>query len=297
MVDEDKGTQNTETNVPSTLVPEQSGDLISTIEFKSPDNSNADTSIKDANNEDTPGQKIADSDDADTKGKTGDQDGDKDLDKNPRFIQLNERMKLAEARNASLEAKFEKSQVKPSAKDTTEEPTFKDVSKMTKEEILDWQTEDPQAYYANILAQAKQEISGDMKNDLNQRTVEDAVAGTYEQYAKDNPDFDTMWDTGEIKKYMDLNPGHNAISAHMAITGAAKTQKTVDDAVKAAEKKIMDNIRAKRENKVLSSGPSATRNSTETEITAELKDTKGHGGLAAVLARRSLAREKELYGS
>ncbi|HBF43026.1 MAG TPA: hypothetical protein DDW42_05230 [Desulfobacteraceae bacterium] len=297
MTDEDKGTQNADTNVPSTLVPEQSGDLVSTIEFRSPDNSNADTSTNDANNEDTAGQKKADSNDEGAKGDTGAQDGDKDLDKNPRFIQLNERMKLAEARNASLEAKFNETQIKPSAKDTTEEPAFKDVSKMTKEEILDWQTEDPQGYYANILAQAKQEISGDMKKDLNQRSVEDAVAGTYEQYAKDNPDFDKMWDTGEIKQYMDRNPGHNAISAHMAITGAAKTQLTVDEAVKAAEKRIMDNIRAKRENKVLSSGPSASRNSNETEITAEMRNTKEHGGLAAVLARRSLAREKELYGS
>ena len=297
MTDEDKGTQNQDTGGPSSLVPEQSGDLVSTIEFRSPDNSNADTSKNDANNKDTAGQKTADSDDADTKDKTGDQDGDKDLDKNPRFIQLNERMQKAEARATSLEADFSKSQIKPSAKDTKEEPDYKDVSKMTKEEILDWQTEDPQDYYANILAQAKHEISGDMKKDLNQRTVEDAVAGTYEQYAKDNADFDKMWDTGEIKQYMDRNPGHNAISAHMAITGAKKTQETVDDAVKAAEKRIMDNIRAKRESKVLSSGPSASRNSIETEITAELKNTKEHGGLASVLARRSLAREKEMYGS
>ena len=297
MTDEEKGTQNQETKVPSTLVPEQSGDLISTVEFISPDSSTPDTSVKDAKKEDTPEQKKADSDDADTKTKTGDQDGDKDLDKNPRFIQLNERMKLSEERNASLEARLNESQLKPSAKDTKEEPKFKDVSKMTKEEILDWQTEDPQGYYSNILAQAKHEISGDMKENLNQRSVEDAVAGTYEQYAKDNPDFDKMWDTGEIKQYMDRNPGHNAISAHMAITGASKTQQSIDDAVKAAEKKIMDNIRAKRESKVLSSGPSASRNYTETEITAELKNTKEHGGLASVLARRSLAREKESYGS
>jgi hypothetical protein len=295
---EHKGTQNGNAAEPSSVVMAQAGDLVSTVEFAHPDPSTPDSSTKDANIDDPDGKKTTDADDEAAKAAklASDQKGDDDLDKHPRFIQLNQRMKLAEDRALALEAKFTNAS-KPTGKDTKEEPDYKDVSKMTKEEILDWQTEDPQAYYANILAQAKHEISGDMSKSINKRSAEDAVANTYEQYAKDNDDFDSMWDSGEIQTYMDRNPGHNAISAHMAITGAKTTQAKIDDAVKAAEKKIMDNIKAKRESRVLSSGPSASRSSTESEVTEELKDTKKFGGLASVLARRSLARDKARLGT
>jgi len=300
---EEQGTQNGNVEGPSSSTMAHAGDLVSTIELAPPEDSTADTSETDANNGDPDGKKTTGADDEAGQKDASGQKGDDDLDKHPRFVQLNERMKLAEtraqsaeARSASLETKVTELLNKTSAKDTQEETKYKDVSKMTSEEILDWQTEDPHGYYANILEQAKHEISGDMKQTLTEQSVEDAVASTYEKYAKENEDFDEMWDSGELKKYMDLNPGHNAISAHMAITSANKTKLKIDEAVKEAEKRIMANIKAKRENTVLSSGPSASRTSTESGIPEELKDTKKHGGLAAVLARRSLAREKARLG-
>ena len=262
----------------------------------------ADPSKNDANIDDPAKQTTTDADDEAAKlltdkDKAGSQDGGEiDLDKHPRFIQLNARMKEAEKRAASMEAQVT-SQNKPPVKEVQVEPTFKDVSKMTKEEILDWQTEDPHGYYANVMAQAKHEISGDIKTSLTKQNSENAVIDTYEQYAKANDDFDSMWDSGELQRYMDRHPGHTAISAHMVITGDKKTQLAVEEAVKKAEKKITNNIKAKRESRVLSSGPSASRTFNTTEIPEDLKNTKEHGGLAAVLARRSLAREKAQYGS
>jgi hypothetical protein len=167
---------------------------------------------------------------------------------------------------------------------------------MTSEQILDWQTEDPKGYYANILEQAKHEVAQTMRADLDSRSIEDAVVKTYEKYAAENPDFDELWDSGELRAFMDKNPGHNAISAHMALTNEKKAKEAIDKAVADAEKRIMDNFKAKRESKVLGSGPSAARKAAETETSAELKDTKKHGGLMSVLTRRSLARDKERFG-
>ncbi|MCG7851749.1 MAG: hypothetical protein MIO92_04430 [Methanosarcinaceae archaeon] len=297
-----QGTQNIDAGEPSSSVFAQSGDLVSTVELLPPKAPTPDPSKNDANIEGTPEQKIADANDEATKllagkDKAGSQDGgDIDLDKHPRFVQLNARMKEAEKRAASLEAQFN-SQTKPPVKDDQGGPTFKDISKMTKDEILDWQTENPQEYYANILAQAKHEISGDIKSSFNKQSSENAVIDTYEQYAKENDDFDSMWDSGELQRFMDRHPGHTAISAHMTITSDKKTKAAIDEAVKKAEKKITDNIKAKRESRVLSSGPSASRTFNASDIPEDLKNTKEHGGLAAVLARRSLAREKAQYGS
>jgi hypothetical protein len=292
MPEETQGTLNGSSGVSSSPAMSSDGDLISTIGLTTSPPA-TDTSGKDAKTE-APGTAEDKTEPDKDKGADGGNDGEDRFDKHPRFVKLNDRVKAAEKRVAELEQLVNNEKTKATAEGNTETEAlpFKDTRKMSKDDLLDWQAEDPQGYHDNLVAQAKFELAKDMKADQKKNSVEDAIAKTYEAYAKENPDFDEMWDSGDIREYMSKNPGHNAISAHMAMTSNKKVEKAVKD----AEKRIMENLRAKRESQVIPAGPSASRASSETEIPTELKDTKKHGGLAAVLARRSQEREQRRFG-
>jgi hypothetical protein len=110
---------------------------------------------------------------------------------------------------------------------------FKDMSILSDEDLLNWMEEDPQEFVKNLAAQIKSEtiegVSGMLqdraelqkKNDITKK-----INSTFETYAKKNPDFDKMWESGELKKYMDENPGHNAMGAHMALKLTKRIQDT-----------------------------------------------------------------------
>ena len=291
------------------------GDLVSTTEFMaSPADDAGNSSTADANAEGTPGAdgkpqnegegngegdgKVALEKDAGTQDGTGTGEGDDRFDKHPRFVELNERTKAAEIRAANAEAEVkalgDKFNASSQGKEGEELP-YKDITKMTDEEIQEWQDNDPKGFHANTLAQAKYELSQDFNADMSNRTIEGAISKTYDDYAKENPDFDKMWDSGELKIFMDKNPGHNAISAHIMLTAQAKQQDAIDTAVKASEKKFRANLKAKGKSSVLGSGPGSSAR-TVSETAPELKDTKKHGGLNAVLAERSLARDRARTG-
>jgi hypothetical protein len=119
-----------------------------------------------------------------------------------------------------------------------------------------------------------------------------AIEKTYVTYAKENPDFDEMWDGGDLKAYMDENPGHTAISAHQMLTMEKRIQGAVEEATKDAEKKAASNLKVKQNARVLGSGPSAGGKAVG-QVPVELKDTKKYGGLTAVLTARSMARTKQ----
>lgn len=280
------------------------GDLISTVEFATPP-STADTSKADDNSQQTP--HADDDNNKDTKDAAGEEakakadagekessdDGNVRFDKHPRFVELNTRMKEAETKAALAEEKLRELETKLDGGEGKEgkDLPYKDVSQMTAEEIQEWQEEDPKGFYANMLQQAKHEIANEQRQEMSKQSKESAIAGTFEKYAKDNPDFDEMWDSGELKRFMEKNPGHNAISAHMALTGQKKQQEAIDAAVKESEKRIMANIKAKGNAKVLGQGPSSARPSNDSSP-PDLKDTKQYGGLTAVLARRSMERDR-----
>ena len=212
----------------------------------------------------------------------------------PRFTQLNDRMKTAESRNTQLEGEIRSLKEKPSgdapAKRKQGELPFKDTSEMKPEELIEWQNEDPHGYRKNLVAEAEYNIERKMDGKLAREREDTAVESTYEGFAKDNPEFDEMWDRGEIQRFMEKNLGHNAISAYLVLT----KDKTVKDAKAEAEKEIQDNLRAKRESQVLTSGPSAAAAATAAnQPDPELLDTKKHGGLTSVLAKRSEERQKK----
>lgn len=272
---------------PSTFRTSSDEDLISTVDLippQKPTAKKADTEPEGANK--TKDQK------EEAKKSEGDAALEERYDKIPRFKEL-----LTESKKARQELEQLKAQLaaKKETSEETEELPYKDVSKMTKEEILEWQDSDPHGYHENLLKQAEFNLTKRMEEKMGARSFEDAIAKTYSDFAKKNPDFDDLWDTGELTSYMKVNPGHNAISAYYALTSEKKTQtaekewqEKMDKAVKAAEKRAQDAYRVKRESQVLPSGPGWT--GLPEGVSPELLDSKKFGGSTAVLAARSAAR-------
>lgn len=268
-----------------------SDDLVSTVDLVPPVPAQADTDPEGANKTgDQPKtaktEESAEAKPADTKAV------EERFDKHPRFQEIHRELKQTKAELQSLKAQLE---VKKETPKEPQELPYKDVTKMTKEEILEWQDTDPLAYHQNMLAQAKYELSKEFEGKIGAKSFEDAVASTYGEFAKENPDFDDLWDSGDLKTYMDKHPGHNAISAYYAIsskTKADEAKKVMDDkiaaAVKEAEKKAQEAYRVKRESQVLSSGPAWS--GLPEGVSPELKDSKKFGGSTAVLAARAAAR-------
>ena len=303
---EDNGTINTDAG--SSSVPAESGGLVSTVDFRpaktaepagtDPEGAkNTKGTDKQPTGKETEGGKVDPKDVAGKEKPAGDDDR---FDKHPRFQELNRRVRESEERSRELERTLNELKSRAQAPDGSKPKgdgstaPFKDVSKMKPEELLDWQSEDPQGYYANLLAQAKHEISGDLNRGMEQRQKEDAIVSTYENFAKSNPDFDEMWDSGTLQEFMRGNPGHNAISAYHSLTADKKLQAATEKAAKEAEASFVKNQRAKRVSDVLPQGPSAP--GTFTHGDDALKDSKKFGGTTAVLAQRLADRRRNQAG-
>jgi len=299
---EENGALNTEAG--SSPVPAQQGELVSTVEFQSPKPAPANTDPEGAKKteaaaEKQPAGKEAESaeekkpeDSKDKKEASGDEDR---LDKHPRFQELHKRVKESDQVIRELRQQVTElsSRVDKSRQAADGQLPFKDISKMKPEELLDWQSENPHAYYQNVLAQAKHEMSAEFTQTFEQRQKEDAIVSTYESFAKQHPDFDELWDTGDLQKYMQANPGHNAISAYWAMTAEARIAEASEKAAKEAEAKFLKNQRAKKTADVLPQGPSAPGAPPSDEA---LKDTKKFGGSTTVLAQRLEQRRRAQAG-
>jgi hypothetical protein len=166
---------------------------------------------------------------------------------------------------------------------------YVDVATLTKEQRDEWRDEDRDSWDANLMMQARYEAKQEILNELKAEKSSNSVKETYDNYVKDNPDFTTMWKKGEIKAFMDKNPGHTAISAHMAMTLDRKIKDAAEKSAKETEAKVLANLKAKRSASVLGGGPGVPTGAKEDD---ELKDTKKHGGFVALAARKiALARK------
>lgn len=221
------------------------------------------------------------------------QEDDARFDKHPRF------QELIQSKNAMKEElKTLRSQVEESLKKEPEDPGYKDTSKMTVDEIRDWMEDDPAAYMANAAKQIRAEVTAEVEGRLSQRSYDDKVLKTLNDYAAKNETFDQMWDSGEIQRFVEANPGYDAISAHMALTSEdnaknieIKVKEAVEKAVKETEERIIKNFKAKRGAQVLSSGPAST-GTVQGKVAPELKEPKKFGGVNTVLAARLKERRQ-----
>ena len=222
------------------------------------------------------------------------------FDKHPRFIELNTRLKQAEETNRKI---LEEMALSKSKAETKQEQAFKDWTQMKDEELLEWQTSDPKGYLDNLRAFTQQSIRAGInefkeqfQKQAEQQTYEQKIQSTYESYAKDNPDFDELWDSGELKGFMDKHPGHNAISAHIMLTAEKRQQEAIEKAVSDALKKKEAEIKSKRAAaKVMSAGPAAVP-TPASEADDRLKNPTQYGGKANVLMQRLVDRRKAVGG-
>ena len=297
------GTINDTTGESSAPVPQESSDgLVSTVEFfPIPEKGEgADTDPDGANNTDG-----ADKDQTAAGTQAGEKADGKEagsnaddmtrFDQHPRFVELNTRMKAAEESNRQLMAQIAQlSQTKQTGQEQeSSELPYKDISKMSDDEILDWQSEDPKGYIDNINKMIGHQVQEGIKTalasnkeEMQMSQYETQVEQTYRSYAEANPDFDDLWDSGKIKQYMDDHPGHNAISAHMAITAEGKQKELVDKAVKdALTKAETDRRTVRKAGAILPSGPN-TAPMAPSNSDAELQNPKQFGGDTSVLAAR-----------
>ena len=199
-----------------------------------------------------------------------------------------EQERIARAKlEGELEALKRQTQVeKPPAK-----ADYKDITALTAEEIAEWQAIDPKGFAANMYAQVKAEAMTQMQESLKAEREQEkqriSIEKTYKEFEDKHKDFKPMWDSGEIVRFIEANPGHNPISAYHAMTYEARMQKAIEEArakaIKETEEKVNKNWMAKRQARVLGTGPSGPGADTEDK---ELKDVKSQGGLYNVLAKR-----------
>ena len=220
------------------------------------------------------------------------------FDKHPRWQQMLQEREQAKQTaeqeriaRARLEGELEALKRQPPAEKTLVESGYKDITALTAEEIAEWQATDPKGYAANMYAQVKAETMHQLQESLKAEQVAEksrvSIEKTYKEFESKNPDFKSMWDSGAIVRFIEENPGHNPISAYQTMTYETRMQKAIEEAktkaIKETEEKVNKNWQAKKQARVLGTGPSGPGTDTEDK---ELKDVKTQGGLYNVLAKR-----------
>lgn len=220
------------------------------------------------------------------------------FDKHPRWQQMLQEREQAKQTaeqeriaRAKLEGELEALRRQPPVEKAPAKADYKDITALTAEEIAEWQATDPKGFAANMYAQVKAEAMTQMQESLKAEREQEknriSIEKTYKEFEDKHKDFKPMWDSGEIVKFIEANPGHNPISAYQAMTYETRMQKAIEEArakaIKETEEKVNKNWQAKRTARVLGAGPSGAGTETEDK---ELKDVKTQGGLYNVLAKR-----------
>ena len=212
------------------------------------------------------------------------------FDQHPDWQRIIKERDEARIEAAVTKAKLEMLSSEAEEKVQPEIPAYKDIIGMSKEELIEWQEDDPHGYAANLYAQIRDELRAELKtaqdkdsSEKEQAKLSATIKTTFENYENKNPDFRTKWDSGELQKFMNENPGHNAISAHMHITEKTRMETAVAKAVKEAEERVIKNFQAKKNAEVISDIGAIKMID---QIADELKNPQKYGGDNAALALR-----------
>ena len=159
---------------------------------------------------------------------------------------------------------------------------YTDVTQVEDEKLIEWFNDNPKQFMSNLYSQMRHELRQELEQETGQKRAQDGFKRTMDSYREENKDFDDMWQKGEIKKFMDENPGHNMISAHQMLVKEKRLAEAVERARKEERENIIKQVKAKRHASVLGSGPAVSSGPAEKELT----NTKQKGGLTSVLADR-----------
>lgn len=210
--------------------------------------------------------------------------------KHPRFQEMNKTIK-------ELRAQVEQLTAKP-AEETPEDLGYRDITKLTPDEMQDWQDEDPVGWAKNLLMQAKAEVRNDIRAEAHQNAMRAAADKTLDDFVKAHPDFDEVYESRVLSQYCDEHPGHNIISAYLAINEEkareahskevetlkasfeAEKKAAIDAAVKEAVEKIQKQYRAKESVTVITGDT--------TSPTVDDEDTDTGGDLTKFLHRQMI---------
>ena len=218
------------------------------------------------------------------------------FDKHPRFQEIIGQRDNARTELTTMRSELDnlKNQVIANVPEKKSEPLpYKDITKMTEVEVLDWQSEEPVEFARNLYQQVLYETKATLVADGQQQEKESSIDKTYQEFGEKNVDFEPMWKTGELTKYIDAHPGHNAISAYRELKAESSnsaTEKVINDAVAKAvaakEAEMLKNFKAKKTATVLGGGPAQ---GAAPAIDPELSNTHVKGGLISTLASRLMA--------
>ena len=179
--------------------------------------------------------------------------------------------------------------------------TYDDITKMDDETIREKMEDNPKGFMVNLFSQIVDETVKVMESRAAQQTQKSTIDNTFKSFAEKHPGdadngikgFNDLWKSGSITKFMQTNPGHNAMSAYLEMTEEARINAATGKAAKEAAAKAADEARkgkaAKEHARVLGTGPSgAPADKGET-----LKDTKSQGGLINAITRNLVARRQQ----
>jgi hypothetical protein len=192
-----------------------------------------------------------------------------------------------EALNKRVES-LEKTTTTPASEQAGAEgkiPT--DINSLSEEELIELQNDNPKEFIRTLHAAVTQQVKAELSSEIATKESEAKIDQTYDAYAGQNPDNDAktgfvqMWESGVIQQFINQNPGHNPISAHMALTNETSVQAKIDAAVKEATEKVTKQYQARVVTDGLGAGPAHVPAETN-----ELNGTKKKGGLNTVLAGR-----------
>lgn len=228
------------------------------------------------------------------KGGKADEEENTRFDQHPRFQQImkerDEERRTRERLEAQMEILTKVVDAPPDVEGGKKDDLpYRDIGKMTEEELAEWQANDPKGFADNLAARIKHELLTDMQRQSETTSRRNATEQTYTRFSQKNADFRSRWESGEIKNYIDQNPGHNPMSAYHEIISEDReksVQTRIDEAVAKAkadtEKEVLARIKSKQKANVLGAGPATTP--VRNEEAPELNDTKRHGGKVTVLA-------------
>lgn len=186
-----------------------------------------------------------------------------------------------EAKFTELSNKFDRLVEKLSTGDSSDDGSDgkSKLSGLEQDDLVALMADDPEGFINKLTESVEKSVSEKVAADNANRSYDTKVEATINDYADKNKDFEEMWDKGEIQAYIEDNPGHNAISAHMAMTMEAK----IEAASKTGEETAIKNFRAKANNQVLGDGPGIAPEQRD----AALQNTSKFGGRSAVIAARA----------
>ena len=247
----------------------------------------------------------ADTDD-DTSQKTdSDTSKDKDFHDHPRFQEViqqkNEAKTEAEAARreiAELKAavnkqqQFKPEEVKP--QDPQESLRLRELDKfmaMDNDDLSEMIINEPSKYRALSMQQLDREQTARSEQQAkvqNQQSIQERTNQTLKKFFEDKPDGVELVQSGQIHKFIEENPGHNAISAYHEIKGEDQYQERLATDVKKETDKIYQTLKAKGNAGSIST---TTGSKSYNGDSAEMNNPEKFGGRNAVLLKRMLARQ------